>query len=90
MKSYRFSKKYDKAYAKRIGHNVKLDAKIEQQLALFVAGQRDYPLKDHALTGKLEGKRAFSITGDIRVIYIETAEAIIFIDIGTHNQVHGE
>ena len=37
----------------------------------------------------MDGKRAFSITADIRVIYIETDDAIIFVDFGSHAQVYG-
>lgn len=46
-------------------------------------------LNDHQLTGDLEGKRAFNITGDIRVVYRQIdEEAIEFLDIGSHNQVY--
>lgn len=55
---------------------------------MFLAGQRGTPLNDHALSGNLQGKRAFSITGDIRVIYVELEDRLIFLDIGTHNQVY--
>jgi addiction module RelE/StbE family toxin len=57
-------------------------------VALFAQGVRDTPLNDHPLTGSMTGKRAFSITSDIRVIYIETDEAFVFVDIGTHAQVY--
>lgn len=53
-----------------------------------MAGKLGYPLHDHALTGKLAGKRAFSMAGDIRIIYIELEDSIVFLDIGTHNQVY--
>ena len=63
---------------------------FERRLELWSDGGRQAPLFDHPLTGKLEGKRAFSITGDIRVIYVETDDAIVLFDIGTHAQVYGE
>jgi len=66
----------------------KLVAQFELRLSLFMQGLRVEPLNDHSLTGKFRGKRAFSITGDIRVIYEETEAAFIFLDIGTHNQVY--
>lgn len=53
-----------------------------------MAGELGYPPHDHALTGKLTGKRAFSVAGDIRVIYVELEDAIVFLDIGSHNQVY--
>jgi mRNA-degrading endonuclease YafQ of YafQ-DinJ toxin-antitoxin module len=33
----------------------------------------------------MKGKRAFSIAGDVRVVYEETDEAYIFLDVGSHN-----
>lgn len=51
-------------------------------------GERGYPLHDHALSGKLKSRRAFSVSGDIRVIYEELEEAYVFLDIGTHSQVY--
>ena len=53
-----------------------------------MTGERGRPIYDHALTDGLEGKRAFSITGEIRVIYVELEGCIVFLDIGTHNQVY--
>ncbi len=88
MKPIEFSKNFEKAYKTRISKNQKLKAKYELCYRLFLAGERGYPLNDHSLTGLMAGKRAFSITGDVRVIYIETEQAIIFLDIGSHNQVY--
>jgi addiction module RelE/StbE family toxin len=58
------------------------------RLQLFMEGVRDYPLDDHALVGSMKGLRAFSIGGDLRVVYRETAEYYEFLDIGSHNQVY--
>ena len=55
---------------------------------MFLAGHRGSPINDHMLTGDMQGRRAFSITGDIRVVYIEFEDKIIFIDIGSHNQLY--
>ena len=49
---------------------------------------RDYPLDDHALIGSMKGLRAFSIGGDVRVVYREADEYYEFLDIGSHNQVY--
>jgi addiction module RelE/StbE family toxin len=55
---------------------------------MFMTGHRTAPLNDHALTGDLQGRRSLSITGDVRVIYIELEDKIILLDVGTHNQVY--
>jgi addiction module RelE/StbE family toxin len=78
-----------KCYVKRISKNPKLVAQYEARVALFMQGIRDTPINDHPLTGTMSGKRAFSITADIRVVYVETNDAFVFIDIGTHAQVYG-
>lgn len=81
---------FEKNFRKRITPDSKLLAQYEQRFALWLGGVRKAPLFDHPLTGKLAGKRAFSVTGDIRVIYYETDETIVFIDIGSHAQIYGE
>jgi len=87
-KPVRFHKQFEKHYAKRILPNIKLSRQYDERYTQFVTGKRDYPLDDHQLTGKLVGKRAFSIATDIRVVYEETEDAILFLDVGTHNQVY--
>ena len=88
MKPVRLTKKFDKSYKKNISHQGRSKTNYVDRVSRFKAGERGYPLNDHPLTGKLASKRAFSITGDIRVIYEETENEIIFLDIGTHNQVY--
>ena len=89
IRPIKFHRTFEKHYAKRILRDPKLSKLYDERYSLFVAGQLGYPLDDHALGGTLKGKRAFSITGDIRVVYQVTAEAIIFLDVGSHNQVYG-
>ena len=81
---------FEKNFKKRIASNQKLSSQFEARLKLYLQGERGGPINDHALTGKLVGMRAFSISGDTRVIYIETDTDIIFIDIGSHSQVYGK
>lgn len=88
MKPIQRHKRFEKHFRQRITPDPKLLRQFENRLELFLSGQRDYPLDDHALTGALKGKRAFSIANDIRVIYEETAQAYLFLDIGSHSQVY--
>lgn len=88
MKPVNFSHKFEKAYSKRIIRDRKLKEAFETKYQLFCGGERDYPLNDHALGGEMKGKRSFSITADVRVVYEETESSIIFLDIGTHAQVY--
>ncbi len=82
------SKKFEKHYRKRIAHDPKLKQQFAERLALFVRGERGPPVNDHALIGNMEGLRAFSVSGDIRVLYTENGDDIILFDTGTHNQVY--
>lgn len=88
MKTY-FTKNFKKSYIKRIKPYKSLEKRFEERYDLFSKDPSNEVLKDHLLSGKLQGYRAFSITGDIRVVYYLYHEAVYFIDVGTHNQVYG-
>ncbi len=88
MKPIRLSKYFENSYKKRIAPNKNMRSAYMARVSAFQLGERGQPLNDHALKGKLKGKRAFSIAGDVRVIYEETEEVIIFLDVGSHNQVY--
>lgn len=85
----RYHARFLKHYQKRIFPNLALRLQFEQRLALFLQNPRHPLLKDHPLKGKKQGARAFSLTGDCRVVYSQiSANEILFLDIGTHNQVY--
>ena len=88
MKRIKRDRTFKKQFKRRISPDDKLVKQFKERLELFIAGKLSYPLNDHALHGKLEDKRAFWVAGGIRVIYVETEGFIIFLDIGSHNQVH--
>jgi addiction module RelE/StbE family toxin len=88
-KAIRRHRQFEKNFRKRIAPDIKLLAQFDERVKLFIAGVREAPVNDHGLTGQLLGYRAFSVTGDVRVIYLETKTDIIFLDVGTHNQVYG-
>ena len=88
MKPVDFDKKFVKHYKFRIQKQPKLSKQYDSRYALFCNGERGWPLDDHPLGGDKSGLRAFSITGDIRVVYKETPGAYVFLDVGSHNQVY--
>lgn len=83
-----FTKDFRKAYKKRIQSNRKLVEKLEKRYDLFEENSANPILKDHSLGGEMQEYRAFSTTGDIRVIYYIFEDVAYFVDIGTHNQVY--
>lgn len=88
MKPIRRHRIFEKHFRNRIAPHDKLAKRFEQRLALFVRGVRDYPLDDHPLGGTMKGLRAYSIGGDLRIVYRETDDYYEFLDVGSHNQVY--
>ncbi len=88
MKSVEYHSHFLKSYKKRIHPNPQLTKQFAARLELFFTNRQNRILKDHPLSGRLAGKRAFSISGDIRVIYKELDDVILLLDVGTHNQVY--
>lgn len=85
-----FSHNFRKFYQKRVIAGSSLEQKYRQRFELFVVDPKNPILKDHGLTGKLSGYRAFWITGDVRVVYfLENDGSSTFVNIGSHNQVYG-
>lgn len=83
-----YYQKFIKHFRKRIEPNPNLFKRFEERVQIFLSNPNDPILKDHQLKGDKANFRAFSITGDIRVVYHKGEDYIYFIDIGTHNQVY--
>jgi mRNA-degrading endonuclease YafQ of YafQ-DinJ toxin-antitoxin module len=88
MKNIERRPQFQKHFRTRIVPNKNLKTRFDERLKLFAAGERGKPLNDHPLGKNMKGLRAFSITGDVRVVYYETASTYIFLDFGSHNQVY--
>ena len=88
MKKIERRPQFQKHFRSRIAPNKNLKTRFDERLKLFASGERGKPLNDHPLGKNMEGLRAFLITGDIRVVYYETASSYIFLDVGSHNQVY--
>ena len=56
----------------------------------FYQNPFDPLLENHPLKGSMLGKRAISVTGDVRIIFEEHGNyvLVIMLDVGTHNQVY--
>ena len=70
--------------------NKKYQEKVLDAVEKFRVNPSDPILKNHALKGSMKGKRSFSVTGGIRIIFKEKGDyAIVFmLDVGGHNQVY--
>jgi mRNA-degrading endonuclease YafQ of YafQ-DinJ toxin-antitoxin module len=83
-----YNNTFIKHYRKRISFDPSLVSQFDERVLLFSKDMQNPILKDHVLRGKKAKMRAFSITGDIRIIYQLIGNTAYFLDIGSHNQVY--
>ena len=80
---------FKRAYKSRIAKNSKLSKQTAKRIETFRKNPTHPTLHNHPLKGKRKGFRSFSISGDIRIVfYQEFDNTVVFIDIGTNNQVY--
>lgn len=84
----KYTKNFLKNYTKRISPNAKLVKRFEKKLQLFIKDPANPVLKNHKLLGAKQNLQSFSVTGDIRVVYLRKDKTVYLIDIGTHAQVY--
>lgn len=63
---------------------------FREALEIFLEDRNHITLRSHTLTGKYTGIRSIDITDDWRALYREEPERIIFVELGTHDQLYGE
>lgn len=82
-----FHKNFEKHF-KRLSPGLR--AKTVDAIQLFGKNPHEKVLRNHKLKGKLEGKRAFYVVADLRVIFEEKDDylLVIMLDVGSHNQVY--
>jgi addiction module RelE/StbE family toxin len=86
MKEIRYSRQFTRRYKQRIARDERLKQDFSDSVDAF---QEDRTLvDDHPLENIMEGQRAFSINDAYRVVYVETDDEFVFLDIGTHEQVY--
>lgn len=85
----RLNRRFGKSYKTRIAPNQKLALQTKERINLFAIDTKNPLLKDHGLLGAKRDLRAFSINGDIRIVYMQISDdEVEFLDIGSHNQVY--
>lgn len=86
----KYSQTFFKHFAQRIKRNTILSRAFDRRIEMFIANPEHPLLRTHPLKGSKKGLVAFSVTGDVRVLYrVIDASTVEFIDIGTHAQVYG-
>lgn len=62
---------------------------FREALELFSESPSHAALRSHLLTEKYAGIRSIDVTSDWRALYRNERERIIFVDLGTHDQLYG-
>lgn len=69
----------------------KLANRIEKQIALFEENPKHPSLRTHKLSGTMDNMWSISITMSIRMVYVLLDQSsVIFVKIGTHDEVYGK
>lgn len=80
---------FERMYRDLLIYNPSLENVVVQRVGWFKKNPHDSRLENHALGRKMKGKFAFSITGDIRIIYRWLGKSTArFLAIGSHRQVY--
>ncbi len=81
---------YSKAFVKQ-AHKLtpRQKQKTAKRIELFKQNPLHPHLRNHSLKGKYRGWRSIDIASDLRLLYIQTPQEIIFDQIGTHSQLYG-
>ncbi len=83
---YTTSSAFDKQFGKL---SKKIRAKAILRLELFIENPFDPLLSNHALHGEWNSYRSINITSDIRAVYREIDDGIVyFAAIGTHSELY--
>jgi mRNA-degrading endonuclease YafQ of YafQ-DinJ toxin-antitoxin module len=86
MKKFRFTKEFDKEFAKLLP---KKKAAVKETLVLYSQNPIHRKLRHHKLHGEYAGQSSISAGGDLRIHLIEDNDPdIIVVTLGTHSQLY--
>lgn len=80
---------YDRMYRFLVQENSEVKKIVIERVRWFRKNPNDSRLRNHALTRRMTGRWAFSITNDIRIVYRWVGKFTVrFLAIGPHKQVY--
>ena len=80
-----YKKRFEREF-KRLDEKVKLA--FSERLELFVQDKFHPLLRNHAVDAAFPGCRSINISGDLRAIFREEGDVVIFMHIGTHSKLY--
>lgn len=63
--------------------------KVDERILLWQADPLNPRLRTHQLKGKYKAYRSIDITGDVRALYLQKEDEVIFDAVSTHSQLYG-
>lgn len=89
MRTINFSLQFNHSLKKLARRQPEIIPALLEKVLLFNNETNHPSLKLHKLSGKLKEHWSFSIEYDLRIIFRYTRDGnILFVDIGTHDQVY--
>ena len=89
MMELKFTSHFKKTYNKLVRRNPECAFDILSALLLFSSDPYNPKLESHKLSGDKKELWSFSVQYDLRIIFVfETSTSVIFINIGTHDEVY--
>ncbi len=85
MKVY-LHKSFFKGY-KRL--NKSQQNKFKERKNLFLLDEYNPILNNHSLTGQYKGYKSINVSGDLRAIFKQNKEIVIFVAVGSHSKLYG-
>ena len=80
---------YEKVFRRLLEKNPSLHDDIDISVKRFCRNPKDTRIHTHALRKRMRGKYAFSVTGDIRIIFVWLGKSTArFLVIGSHTDVY--
>lgn len=83
-----FSTRFKLELKKNGKKDKKILEKIERVLRIFREDPKHNSLRLHKLEGKLGDYWSLSVETNFRLIFYYSKEGVIFVDMGTHDQVY--
>jgi addiction module RelE/StbE family toxin len=84
-----FENSFKRSYRRKIAGNQDRERRFKQKLALFQQNPFETSLRTHKLSGRLNDLWSFSVEYDLRIVfYFADENKVVFIDIGTHDEVY--
>ena len=82
------SPKFSKSYKKLVVRRPDVAISVLQKVLLFSQDPNSRSLAMHKLKGSLKDVWSFSIESDLRIIVDRKDDKVIFVDIGSHDEVY--